>query len=170
MQDEQKAIVFLRELREMVFLQKKNITKWEYMAIAASNAGLDANKLKIDYESNAHLLFEEDLKYARKLGVRGFPTLFFVDKNGAQEQIYGSRPYGDFETVLLKLAPNAQKVNYDRTWKALFLNYPSLTLNEFATLSGMPRKDAEMLLQQLTQDKFLSQIITKNGILWESNF
>ena len=35
MQNEDKAILFLREIREMVFLEKKNITKWEHIALAA---------------------------------------------------------------------------------------------------------------------------------------
>ena len=33
MQDNEKAILFLREIREMVFLQKKNITKWEHLVL-----------------------------------------------------------------------------------------------------------------------------------------
>ncbi|MEO5648659.1 MAG: DsbA family protein, partial [Ginsengibacter sp.] len=31
MQDKEKAILFLREIREMVFLQKKNIEKWQHL-------------------------------------------------------------------------------------------------------------------------------------------
>ena len=35
MQDNDKAMLFLREMKEMIFLHKKNIAKWEYMEIAA---------------------------------------------------------------------------------------------------------------------------------------
>jgi predicted DsbA family dithiol-disulfide isomerase len=35
MQDREKALDFMRELREMVFLKKKNIAKWEHIATAA---------------------------------------------------------------------------------------------------------------------------------------
>ena len=41
-QDEKKAIEFLRKIREMVFLEKKNITKWQYLELAAKQVGLDA--------------------------------------------------------------------------------------------------------------------------------
>lgn len=34
-QDNEKAVLFLREIREMVFLQKKNIAKWEHLEVAA---------------------------------------------------------------------------------------------------------------------------------------
>lgn len=76
MQDEQKAIVLLRELREMVFLQKTNITRWEHIAIAAEAAGLDVLQLKTDYEGEAKANFESDLQLAKSMGVRGFPSVF----------------------------------------------------------------------------------------------
>ena len=41
MQDNEKASLFLREIREMVFLQKKNITKWEHLEFAGKKVGLD---------------------------------------------------------------------------------------------------------------------------------
>lgn len=46
MQDKEKAWWFLRKIREMVFLQKKNITKWQYIAEAAKAVGLDVVQLK----------------------------------------------------------------------------------------------------------------------------
>jgi len=79
MQDNEKSILFLREIREMVFLQKKNITKWEHLEMAGKKVGLDIVKFKTDYEGKAKELFEEDLKLGRVLGVRGFPTMFFTD-------------------------------------------------------------------------------------------
>ena len=79
MQDETKAVQFMRRIREMVFLEKKNITLWEHISKAASETGLDAVKLKTDYETKAIELFEADLELAKNMGVRGFPTLFFID-------------------------------------------------------------------------------------------
>ncbi|NLA63708.1 MAG: DsbA family protein, partial [Bacteroidales bacterium] len=93
MQDNKKAVVFLRELREMVFLHKKNIAKWDNMEIAAKKVGLNMDEFKFDFENNAKALFEEDLKLGKELGVRGFPTLFFIDESGNKEIVYGSRPY-----------------------------------------------------------------------------
>ena len=89
MQDNEKAILFLREIREMVFLQKKNITKWEHLELAGKKVGLDIAKFKADYEGKAKELFEEDLKLGRELGVRGFPTIFFTDTTGQKEMVYG---------------------------------------------------------------------------------
>lgn len=166
MQDNEKAILFLREIREMVFLQKKNITKWEHLELAGKKVGLDIVKLKTDYEGKAKELFEEDLKLGRELGVRGFPTMFFTDTTGQKEMVYGSKPYSTFESGLLKLFPTATKSTYDKTWNAVFSKYNSLTAKEFSELTGTPRNESEKYLDDLTAKGQLEKLTTKNGAMW----
>ncbi|HLO72771.1 MAG TPA: ClpXP adapter SpxH family protein [Flavobacterium sp.] len=166
MQDNEKAILFLREIREMVFLQKKNITKWEHLELAGKKVGLDIVKLKTDYEGKAKELFEEDLKLGRELGVRGFPTMFFTDTTGQKEMVYGSKPYSTFESTLLKLFPTATKTSYDKTWNAIFSKYNSLTAKEFSELTGTPRNESEKYLDDLTAKGQLEKLTTKNGAMW----
>lgn len=166
MQDNEKAILFLREIREMVFLQKKNITKWEHLELAGKKVGLDIVKLKTDYEGKAKELFEEDLKLGRELGVRGFPTMFFTDTTGQKEMVYGSKPYSTFESTLLKLFPTATKTSYDKTWNAVFSKYNSLTAKEFSELTGTPRNESEKYLDDLTAKGHLEKLTTKNGAIW----
>ncbi|MBX2887793.1 MAG: DsbA family protein [Ferruginibacter sp.] len=166
MQDNEKAILLLREIREMVFLQKKNITKWEHLELAGKKVGLDIVKLKTDYEGKAKELFEEDLKLGRELGVRGFPTMFFTDTTGQKEMVYGSKPYSTFESTLLKLFPTATKTSYDKTWNAVFSKYNSLTAKEFSELTGTPRNESEKYLDDLTAKGQLEKLTTKNGAMW----
>ena len=166
MQDETKAILFLREIREMVFLQKKNIAKWEHLEVAAEKVGLDVKQFKTDFENKAKILFEEDLKLGKELGVRGFPTLFFFDNLGNQEMVYGTRPYAFYEMAILKLNPNATKSEYSKTWEKLFSKYNSLTAKEFSELSGTPRSESERLLNDLSKNKELEKLSTKNGAIW----
>lgn len=167
-QDNKKAILFLREIREMVFLQKKNITKWEYLELAAKNVGLDITEFKTNYEGKAKELFDEDLKLGRELGVRGFPTLFFTDTTGQKEMIYGSKPYSTFENALLKLYPTASKTNYDKTWSSVFSKYHSLTAKEFSELTETSRNECEKYLDDLTANGKLEKLTTKNGSIWKS--
>eukprot|EP01136_Pigoraptor_vietnamica_P043135 Opistho-1_new@1592 len=103
MQSKEKALVFMRKLRERVFLDNKNITRWDVIQEAAIYAGLDTTQLKQDYEGPAKKLFEEDLDYARSLGVRGFPTLFVSTTNKQPVTFYGFRPYDVFENTLRQL-------------------------------------------------------------------
>lgn len=49
LQSEEKAIVFLRKIRELLFLHKKNIIKREYISQSTSVSGLNIEQLKTDY-------------------------------------------------------------------------------------------------------------------------
>ncbi|MES2141053.1 MAG: ClpXP adapter SpxH family protein [Bacteroidota bacterium] len=166
-QDNEKAILFLREIREMVFLQKKNIAKWEHLAVAAKKVGLNVEQLKTDFESKAKTLFEEDLKLAKELGVRGFPTMFFLDDSGNKEIVYGTKPYAFYETAILKLNSKITKSEYSKNWETLFSKYNSLTAKEFSELSGTPRKESENLLNELSNNGKLKKLTTKNGSIWK---
>lgn len=165
-QDKEKAIRFLRELREMVFLQKKNITKWEHLELAGKKAGLDVAKLKADYERKATELFEEDLKLGRELGIRGFPTLILINSAGQKERAYGTIPYNQLEGTLKKLLPRATKTNYEKTWSYVFSKYPTLTAKEFSELTGNPVKDSEKLLDGLVAKGNLEKMTIRNGSIW----
>lgn len=167
MQDNEKAILFLREIREMVFLQKKNIAKWEHIETAAKKVGLNVVQLKADFDGNAKELFQEDLKLGKELGVRGFPTMFFVDEKGNKEFVYGSKPYSFYEVAVLKLAPNASKSEYKKNWENIFAKYQTSTAKEFSELSGTGRKESEQQLDELTEKGKLVKLTTKNGSIWK---
>lgn len=166
MQEEEKAFLFLRELREMVFLQKKNIAKWDNIALAAKRVGLDAEQLKLDVNGKARKLFEEDLKLAGEFGVRGFPTLFFIDRSGNKEIIYGTRPYAFYEMAILKLHPATPKSEYHKDRETLFSKYSSLTAKEFSELSGTPRAESEKVLDEWVSLGKSEKLTTKNGSVW----
>lgn len=165
-QDEQKAIVFLRLLKEMVFLYKKNITKWEHIETAAKQAGLDIVQLKKDYAGSAKENFEQDLALARQMRVRGFPSIFISDANGNSTLVYGVKPYEVYEQNITQLYPLAVKSNYTNLWHSLFEHYPTLTTREFAELSNISFSQAEEILYELLQNGQLQIHNTKNGALW----
>lgn len=166
LQDKDKATLFMREMREMMFLKKKNLAKWEYMAIAAKTVGLDVEQLKADFEGKAKTLFEGDLKMAREYGVRGFPTIFFINEAGNKEYVYGSKPYALYEAAILKLNATIIKSEYSKNWETLFSKYHSLTAKEYAVLSGTPRNESEEVLNKLSDEGKLDKLETKNGSMW----
>ncbi len=166
LQGEQNSLLFLREIREMVFLEKKNIAKWEHLATAAERVGLDPARFKSDFDGDAKLLFLQDLGLAQSMGVRGFPTLFFTDNQGNKELVYGSKPYSNFETAILKLQPLAEKREYATEWKSLFGTFDSLTAKEYSELSGTPRSRSEAILNELSNKGLLRKLSTKNDSLW----
>lgn len=165
-QSDKKAILFLRKIREMVFLHKKNITEWEHLSFAAQKVGLDMKYFAEDYNGKAKILFEDDLKLARELGVRGFPTLFFVNGTNRKEIVYGTKPYMVFENALLSLYPSANKKNYDKSWSSIFSKYQTLTAKEFSELTETARDETENYLDDLVAEGYLKKQSTKNGAIW----
>ncbi len=165
-QDQGKAIKFLRLIREMVFLEKKNIARWEHLSAAAFYTGLDTSRLKADYEGQAKLDFQKDLELAQQMAVRGFPTLFISNAAGSQEKVYGFKPYSVFESSLIAVYPEIRKTAYNKDWKSLFNEYHTLTAREFSELSGLSFAESVETLERLAQEQELSKWITKNGALW----
>lgn len=165
-QDKDKAITFLRIIREKVFLEKKNITKWEHLSAAALAAGLNAEQFRRDYEGSAKTDFEKDLELGRQLGVRGFPTLFVSNAAGSQQMVYGFKPYSAFESSLQAVYPEIKKESYSKDWKSLFAKFTTLTSREFAELSDVSFVQAEQQLEALVKENQLLKLKTKNGALW----
>lgn len=166
LQGEKLAVAFLRELREMVFLQKKNIAKWEHLLSAAQKTGLDTVRFERDYHHGAPALFRQDLDLARQLGVRGFPTLFFSNAAGTQEKVYGTKPFAVYADTLARLLPGATATAIDPAWEKLFAQFPTLTSREYSELSQTERTGSELLLQGLSDAGHLDRLVTKNGSLW----
>lgn len=166
LQSNEKALLFLREMKEMVFLKKQNIAKWSNLEMVARKVGLDTEQLQKDFEGKAKILFEEDLRFAKENGVRGFPTLFFIDTTGRKEVVYGARPYSFYEAAVLKLDEKAVKNDYDTTWEVLFETHKSLTAREFSELSGVQRTKSEKILDNLVLKGSLEKLTTKNGSIW----
>ena len=165
-QSETTALVFLRRIKEMVFLEKKNIAKWEHLQEAAMQSGLDVEQFKRDFEGKAKALFEEDLAMARSLGVRGFPTIFFMDEEGNRFLVYGAKPYERYEEALHKLFPDAKKNAIETDPTSLFEKYPTVTTREFAELTGKNMQEAEVVLDKLHTQKVIDKFLSRNGALW----
>lgn len=168
LQDKEKAVTFMRILREKLYLDKKNIAKWENIAEAAALAGLNVARLKDDYEGQARENFEQDLALARKLGVRGFPTMFFADDTDNRLMVYGSKPYSSYENALIALYPDAKKKQVVATANPLelFSKYPTLTAKEYAVLLDKTTAEATTILEQLVKGGNLSVKTIKTGKLY----
>lgn len=169
-QSKEKAQAFMRTIREMVFLRKKNITKWEHLSEAAKQVGLDVAKFKSDYEGIAKMHFQADLELGRKMKVRGFPTLFLSNADGDNLTIYGFRPYGQFEMAIQSLFPDAKPKAYSKSAKDLLVKFGSLTAKELSVLVDISFDEAKNQLNQLVEERVAERFETKNGAIWKLKF
>jgi 2-polyprenyl-6-methoxyphenol hydroxylase-like FAD-dependent oxidoreductase/predicted DsbA family dithiol-disulfide isomerase len=169
LQDKEKAILFLRRIKEMVFLEKKNITKKEFIESAALSCGLDSAVLLKDIQSEAIALFVEDLELAKSYGITSFPTLFFSNSSGEIITFKGIQPYEKFEECINELIPDVVKKKTDIDPLTLFEMYNNMTQAEFATLLDIDLDKTDELLSNLYDNDKIEKLETKNGIIWKYN-
>lgn len=170
MQDNDLAPLFLRRINEMVFVEKKNIIKWEFLEKAALEVGLDSARLLRDYEGRAKELFKEDLNTGKTHGVTSFPTLIFSDPSNDHVTLKGHQTYDHFVDIILQRMPHAKKAEIDTDPKNLFGHFPTMADKEFAYLSDISMEAAAVKLEELYDQGFLKKMESKNGILWKSNY
>jgi predicted DsbA family dithiol-disulfide isomerase len=169
-QDTGKAVLFLRRIREMVFLEKKNIIKKEFLHAAAYEVGLDAARLLRDLEGKAQSLFREDLEMADQLQIKVLPTLFFTNDFGVELTLNGYQPYENFEDIIRQLLPGIRKGRYDTSPRYLFKRFQTMTSREFALLRNETEFEAQFTLNELLINNLVKQYESPAGSLWMSNF
>lgn len=167
LQDSNKADRFLRRIKEMVFFEKKNITKLEHLVQAAKVVSLDTSQFEYDYKHKAEQLFEEDLAMARAWGVRGFPTIYFIDKDDNRFKVYGSKPYQVYEQALLKLVPGKAIKNMPLSYETIWKSFDTVSLKEFAVFYDNSIEEAEGILIELEQKKKVRRMVSKAGSFWK---
>lgn len=101
-----------------------------------------------------------------ELGVRGFPSIFFLDEAGNRFLVYGFKSYKKYEEALLKLYRGAGKTELDPSPENLFKLYPTYTTREFAEMSGVSFDEAEKILEDSEKKDLIEKQESKNGPLW----
>ncbi len=170
MQDTDKAVLFLRRIKEMVFLEKKNIINWRFLERAALTAGLDSAKLLRDMQGRAPELFKEDLAMAEQLHVTVFPTLFFSNCSEKKFMLKGYQPYEKYEEIINQLVPDAKKESIDTDPRSLFRHFSTMTEKEFAFLSNTSKESATETLNSLYQRGVIEKYESKNGVIWINKY
>lgn len=168
MQDADLAILFLRRIKEMLFLEKKNIVDMAYLEKAAFDVGLDSARFIQDYEKKAQEAFRDDLLLAQQMEVGVFPTLIFKNKDEQQIISKGYQEYEYLEDIIRQLVPDAQKkkINHDPIY--LFSCFSTMTNKEFSFLSDKPMDETDTTLLDLYEKGFIDKYESKNGIIWKS--
>lgn len=166
MQDTDKAVLFLRRIKEMLFLEKKNIIKWEYLERAAFDTGLDSARLKKDFEGKARDLFRADLQLAEDLSVKVFPTLIFTDMEENFSRLAGYHPYDKFEAIVQKMLPAAKKAPIIADPFHLFNTFFSMTDKEYSLITDTSDDEARQQLLSLFEEGYIDRYDSKNGTIW----
>ena len=169
LQDSDKAVSFLRRMKEMLFIEKKNINKWEHLEKAALTSGLDAALLRKDIAGQGHQRFLEDLNHAKSLGIHVFPTLIFKVNGFSRLSLRGYQPYERLEEYIHKYVPEATKQNITLTIAQLFQKFNQLTESEIEFILGLNPQKITLELAELEAAGTIHQLQLKNTIYWQLN-
>nr|WP_152395898.1 DsbA family protein [Paenibacillus guangzhouensis] len=86
------AYDYLRRSREALFVFNRNIAEESIMIDIVNQLGLDGEAIVRDAEhQSGQQLLNEDFSLARRLGVRGFPTIVMINEDNKGLKIVGSR-------------------------------------------------------------------------------
>ncbi len=168
LQDKDKAIFFLRRLKEMLFMEKKNINNWENLERAALFCGLDAALLQKNMKKEGIDDFKKDLAKANELNIRVFPTLIFERKGMESEILKGLKTYEIIEQTILKYVPDAKKNINLPTPADLFKLYNNMTEKEFAFLLSIDQPAADAELEKLNHQGLIQKVSVKELAYWQS--
>lgn len=166
LQDKQGALAFLRRMREMVFMEKRNIARREVILEAAAETGLDTARLSRDLDGAGPALFQADLALARATGVRGFPTMIVSHASGDRRTVYGSRPYSELVSTLEQLYSGMTLTARPASVEDLFKLHPTWCAQEAAVMLDLSQTEAIQKLDTLAEYGHLERSSTRNGSIW----
>ena len=112
LQDPEKAVIFLRRLQELVFLERTNIARVEILHRLAMSVGLDDSLFLEDIKGRAIGQFLKDLSLIRDQSIRMLPTLIFKKDDSAWIRMNGPQSFEAMEHALNDMIhwPSQQQV------------------------------------------------------------
>lgn len=168
-QGTQFAQAFLRKIREQVFLEKKNITREEHLIEAAQAVGLEMDQFLKDYHDPAtEKAFISEMYDGRRLGVRGFPTLIFVNENGSGKAVTGFQPYDVYTRLLAEISgQDIQPLPVTASLTEIINQYGMLSTKEIAVLIDANEQVLLPQLEALVASSEITQVYVKGGVYWK---
>jgi putative protein-disulfide isomerase len=104
--DEQQANVFLRRAREVLFAFNQNIEKEDVLVNLVNEIGQGRKSIVSESQlDSTQELLEQDFELARRLGVRGFPTIIMINEENKGVKVVGTQPFETYVRGLEQIMP-----------------------------------------------------------------
>nr|WP_255648130.1 ClpXP adapter SpxH family protein [Pseudalkalibacillus hwajinpoensis] len=162
---------FLRKMRELLFIQKQNMTKEENLVQAAKETGLDVHEFKKDLHSQAAVkAFQCDLKISSEMEVNELPTLVFFNENIEEEGLkitglYEYEVYVRILTEMLKTKPTPEPLP---SLDAFMDRYQFVATKEVAVVYDMSCEEADAAMKKLALKQKVEKVPAKHGSFWRT--
>lgn len=168
LQGKELAITFLRRIREMVFLEKRNITKEFYLCKAIEESGGNTVKFLEDFHSeDLKQSFYNEIQEGRQIGVRGFPTFIFVNAFGQGLKLSGMAEYKYYQMALEKILDkptSPSPINFDVA--GLLKHFGYMSTYELAFILSLDSNAVVNNLEPLIKKEMVKKEDHKFGAFW----
>lgn len=169
LQGRRAGIRFLRQIQEVLFLEKRNASDVEVLKDCAVRAGLDVKEFinDIHSESTAKAL-QCDLKITSEMDVHETPTLVFFNENVEDEgiKIIGAYPYDVYVQILEEMLDEKPVKASPPPLEGFLNNYKFVSSKEIAVVYDMPLSQTERQMKKLLLKQVVEQIPAKYGTFW----
>jgi putative protein-disulfide isomerase len=159
---------YLRRAREALFAFNQNISDPSVMIEIVNRLGLDGEAIVKKAEQPAgQQLLNEDFGLARRLGVRGFPTIIIINEENKGVKMAGGRPFESYVDGL-KQVLNLEELQPKPlpSLSSLLEKEKLLFSKEIEVMYDLEQSDINAFVEQeLSQDRY-----QKKEILGESYF
>jgi predicted DsbA family dithiol-disulfide isomerase len=178
------ASAYLRRAREALVTDRRKLDHAEALVAEAGPAGIDAQRFRLDLDSNAILeAFAADLDEVREIPAAAreagavkrtegrdrlsFPSSVFVSPDGARHAVWGSQPYESYRAAAI--AAGATPVGSGPPEPLEVIErFGRCATREIEELTGRPRPVVEAELWGYARDWRLRPVPALTGTLWET--
>ncbi|MFZ4450425.1 ClpXP adapter SpxH family protein [Salibacterium aidingense] len=169
MQGRQLATVFFRRLREMLFLDKKNIADEQVLIECADYVGLDVEEFKKDIQSHCAVkALQCDMKATKEMEVDKAPTfLFFNDRvEDGGLKVSGLYSYGIYVDIMKEMLGEAPVPKEKIDLQTFMDRYEFVATKEVAVVFDWSERVAKAKLNELALQQKIEQVPVKYGTFW----
>ncbi len=167
-QNEKVALKYLRIVREMLFLENKDISDMKYILEAVSKSSADINKFITDFKKPlSEKQFLSDIQMGKDMGIKGFPTFIFINKQGLGFKLFGASEYDSYVNALKKsIGKELIPKQHIFTELELLKRYQKLSTKEISILIHQDERITIENLEILSCNNIIEKIEYKNGTFW----
>jgi 2-polyprenyl-6-methoxyphenol hydroxylase-like FAD-dependent oxidoreductase/predicted DsbA family dithiol-disulfide isomerase len=165
-----KATIYLRKLREGLFLKNKNISSRAIQIETAESVGVDPESFKREVSSldNLRMLYQ-DIKAKNEFGIESLPCLVLLDKSGKYIKLQTEEGYEKLVAVVSEqLSMKIPKAKIPHSIPRILRRYGLLSTKEIAVLLNEEESRASSQLHELRNHGKIVSEDYKHGTFWKS--
>lgn len=145
-----KAYEFLRRARENLFIFNQNISETTVLVKIVDGLGINGEKIVQEAESETgQQLLNEDFALARKLGIRGFPSIVIVNEDNQGVKIVGARTLETYIEGLKQVVPDEVRPKETKSLSKLLKEEKLLFAKEIEVMYDLQQEEVKDFVEKV---------------------